>query len=47
MKGLEVMIKRLAIISDNLKEPHQLFIQDRAAFSECLWQCYATKTFQI
>lgn len=45
-KGLDIMTKRLTIISDNLQEPHQLFIQDRAAFIECLWQCYANKIFQ-
>ena len=45
IKGLDIMTKRLTIISDNLQEPHQLFIQDRAAFIECLWQCYANKTF--
>ena len=46
IKGLDIMTKRLTIISDNLQEPHQLFIQDRAAFIECLWQCYANKIFQ-
>ena len=46
IKGLDIMTKRLTIISDNLQEPHQLFIQDRAAFIECLWQCYANKTYQ-
>ena len=46
-KGMDIMIKRLTLISDNLKEPHQLYIKDRAAFLECLWQCYGNRTFLV
>ncbi len=41
------LMKKLSLISDALEEPHQLFVKDRAAFLECLWQCYSNKTYLI
>ena len=46
-QGSQLMIQRLKLVSEHLKEPHQLYIKDRAAYLECLWQCYANKTFVV
>ena len=45
-KALKVMHKKLKLICDNLQEPHKLFIKDRAAYLECLWQCYGNLLYQ-
>ena len=39
-KGLDIARKKLVLISDNLKDPHQLFVVNRIAYMVCLRQCY-------
>ena len=43
VKGIELTTQKLKIVSDYLKEPHQLFVKERAAFLECLGQCYGNQ----
>ena len=45
-KALQVMHKKLKLVCDNLQEPHKLYIKDRAAYLECLWQCYGNLLYQ-
>ena len=44
-KASKYLAMKLKIASENLHEPHQVFIRDRAAFIQCIWQQYGTKTY--
>ena len=44
-KGLDILRKRMVIISDNLQEPHRLFVENRVAYMQCLRQCYGNLFF--
>ena len=39
-KGLDLARKRLSLVCDHLREPHQLFVENQVAYMECLRQCY-------
>ena len=39
-RGLDLIRKRLFLVCDHLQEPHQLFVENRVAYMECLRHCY-------
>ena len=45
-KALAVMQKKLSLICDHLQEPHKLYVRERAAYLECLSQCYGNLHYQ-
>ena len=46
-KALQIMERKLQIVSDHIQEPHKLFTVDRAVFTQCLLQCYGNKPFIV
>ena len=43
--GLDVARKRMVLVSDHLQEPHQLFVENRVAYMECMRQCYGNSFY--
>jgi hypothetical protein len=43
----ELLIQGLKLVCQHLKQPHQIFLRDRALLLECLWLCFGNKTFQL
>lgn len=45
IKACDIVVKKLIIASEFLKEPHSVFVTDRAALIECFWHCYGNKVY--
>ena len=43
--GLDVARKRMVMVCDHLQEPHQLFVENRVAYMECMRQCYGNSFY--
>ena len=43
--GLDVARKRMVMECDHLQEPHQLFVETRVAYMECMRHCYGNSFY--